>query len=127
MSPNDDSDFALRNMNRKLFGILAAGAMGMSLLGTMDPSSVMSATMSQAKSPPPPPGTSCLSWSSPASWPELGRVPTGNDAAVIPAGRTICLDTTAANAGKLSVYGSLTKIASTNMQLTMYCKLIVDE
>src|SRR2546427_3671354 len=118
---------AVRTTNRKILGILGAGAMCMSLLGTMDPSSVMSATMSQAKSPPPPPGTSCLSWSNPASWPELGRVPTINDAVVIPVGRIICLDTAAAKAGKLYVYGALTKAPSTNVQLTMSGNLVVDQ
>ena len=118
---------AVRNTNRKVLGILAVSAMGMSLLGTMDPSSVMSATKPPAISPPPPPGTSCLSWSSPASWPELGRVPTSNDAAVIPAGRTICLDTTAATARKLSVHGTLAKAISTSVQLTMRGNLVVDQ
>src|SRR5436853_2199795 len=118
---------AVRNTNRKVLGILAVSAIGMSLLGTMDPSSVMSATKPPAISPPPPPGASCLSWSSPASWPELGRVPTSNDTAVIPTGRTICLNTKAAKAGNLHVYGTLTKLASANVQLTMHGNLIVDQ
>jgi hypothetical protein len=99
------------NMNRKVLALLMAGTMGLFSLITMDSSSAVS----------------CFSWSDPASWPELGHVPTSNDTAVIPAGRTICLDTTGAKAGKLYVYGTLSNLAAVNVQLTLFGNLIVDQ
>jgi hypothetical protein len=68
-----------------------------------------------------------MRWSDPASWPELGRVPTASDVATIPAGRTIALDTMTAAARRLSVYGTLTKLDGVNVQLTMYGNLVVDQ
>ncbi|MGQ0570014.1 MAG: hypothetical protein ACT4P5_10875 [Armatimonadota bacterium] len=73
------------------------------------------------------PAQGVMLWSNPASWPSLGRVPISSDIVTIPAGQTIYLDTMTAVARKLIVYGTLTKLPGTNVQLTMSGNLIVDQ
>lgn len=74
----------------------------------------------------PTPSSTALRWSAPATWPN-GRVPTRSDDVVIPAGRVIELDIPNAEARRLTVRGTLTKRPNTNVQLTMYGNLIVDQ
>jgi len=70
----------------------------------------------------PQPGT--RRWSNPSSWP-TGRVPTRNDNVVIPAGLTIEVDVTTAEARTVTVDGVLRASRSVPSTLTVYGNLIV--
>jgi|GEM_PF-5085784 len=73
--------------------------------------------------PPPSPGPGGCPWTQASCWPN-NAVPNRNTDATIPAGTTIEVNTTSAEARTLMVHGTLRASRATNSTLTMYGNLI---